>query len=282
MSKTLTPKLDLTHRKAVTGLMLCILAFVLLTLTQDFLRANLNHTGYYFSESFMFSSFWWIFAPLLVVQYYAVKHIGTKSMAIQLVIIILASLVHLFVFPLIVWSISKTFYYHTFAIQQTLRYAISEHSYQLVFFYSIPLLLYQFLTKTIQSGDQISESEPPGVTNTFIETIMVSEGNKKYPVAVADILYFSANPPYINIQLEEKRYLQNETLKSIAAQLNPEQFIRIHKSTIVNMKWVVFYTSRLNGDYDLTMKNGEKLRVSRNFAFAFKEKFQESHRLTAR
>ncbi|QHT69878.1 LytTR family transcriptional regulator [Rhodocytophaga rosea] len=251
-------------------------------MTQDFLRANLYHTGYYFSESFMFSSFWWIFVPLLIAQYYAVKYTHAKPSVLLIVVIVLPLITHIFAFPLLVWVLSSIFYYHTFAIQQTLTYTLSEHSYLLVFFYSIPVWMCLFLSKTVQPADKIPLSEPTNAANSFIETILVSEGSKKCCIAVADILYFSANPPYINIHLQEKKYLQNETLKSIATQLNSGQFIRIHKSTIVNIKLVASYTSRLNGDYDLTMKNGDTLRVSRNFAASFKQKFQKSHQLTAK
>lgn len=118
------------------------------------------------------------------------------------------------------------------------------------------------------------------MTTQFTTTLVVADGNKKQSIKVSEILYISANPPYINIFIEGKKYLQNETLKSISATLNPEQFVRIHKSTIVNIEMVASYTSRLNGDYDLAMKNNVQLRVSRNFAADFKNRFNKTHQLT--
>lgn len=279
MSKIFIKNINLTKRKAVIGLTIGVAAFVVMTLTQDFLRANLNNSGFYFSESFIFSSFWWIFVPLLYAQYVVVKQVHTKPLFIQLAVLLLPVILHIVAFPFIVWGLSSIFHYHTFAFQQTLNYTLSEHLYLLILFYSIPFFIYRFIYSTPTTEEKVV-AIPKNSVNHFIETILVSEGNKKHCIAVADILYFSANPPYINIHLDEKKYLHNDTLKSIAIKVNPEQFVRVHKSLIVNIKMVALYTSRLNGDYDLTMKNDVQLRVSRNYAIDFKQKFMESHRLT--
>ncbi|MBK7426438.1 MAG: LytTR family transcriptional regulator DNA-binding domain-containing protein [Saprospiraceae bacterium] len=50
------------------------------------------------------------------------------------------------------------------------------------------------------------------------------------------------------------------------------QFVRIHKSSIINIEKVKSYTSRLNGDFDVLMENGIKLRLSRNYVKLFREK----------
>lgn len=127
-----------------------------------------------------------------------------------------------------------------------------------------------------------SEVQNESSTKHFISTILVTDGNKKQNITVLEILYFSANPPYINIHLEGKKHLYNATLRSISIKLNPEKFVRVHKSTIVNIEMVTSYTTRLNGDYDLTMKNNVQLRVSRNFATDFKNLFNKTHHLTTK
>jgi DNA-binding LytR/AlgR family response regulator len=111
---------------------------------------------------------------------------------------------------------------------------------------------------------------------------LVTDGNKKLAVPVAAIYCFTANPPYINIHLADKKFLQHTTLKSMAAQLNPEEFIRVHKSAIVNINRVASYKTRLNGDYDLLLKNGTEIRLSRNFAAGFKALYAKNHQLTTK
>lgn len=277
MNKILTTKFSITDKRAAFVLILLILAFVALTLIQDFLRSELKNSVFYFSESFMFSSFWWLFAPLLFTQYFAVKHANKKRLEAQVAIIILPIFLHLFAFPFLVWLLSAIFYYHTYGFQQVFRYALSEHLYLLAIMYTIPVLIFQFFYKKNMLATPVLEVQNESSPNQFIRTILVSDRSKKQNILVSEILYFSANPPYVNIQLEEKKYLHTATLKSISTKLNPEQFVRVHKSTIVNIEMVTSYTTRLNGDYDLTMKNNTQVRVSRNFAGDFKHLFNKTH-----
>ena len=115
-----------------------------------------------------------------------------------------------------------------------------------------------------------------------MKTLIVTDGNKRTIIDVADVLFFSARPPYIHIHHKAKGYLYRETLKSLSSKLDSGLFIREHKSAIVNMMKVQSYKSRLNGDYDLTMVDGTEIRLSRNFAPAFKEKFESSHQDTTK
>ena len=280
MNKTLTTNFSITDRKAALVLTLLVLAFVVLTLTQDFLRSDLKNSAFYFSESLMFSSFWWLFAPLLFAQYFAVKRKNRMRVEFQVAIIILPIFLHVFAFPFLVWVLSALFYYHTYSFQQTFRYTLSEHLYLLILLYSIPVLALQIFSKKAKLAAPVSETQKESNVNQFISSIMISEGNKKHNIIVSEILYFSATPPYINLHLEGRKYLHNETLKSISIKLNPAHFVRIHKSTIVNIKIVASYTTRLNGDYDVMLKNNVQLRVSRNFATNFKNQFNKTHHLT--
>lgn len=270
----------MTDRKTALGLILLVLAFVALTLTQDFLRSGLNNSAFYFSESFMFSSFWWLFAPLLFIQYLAVTHVNNMPVKIKAAIIILPVIFHLFAFPLLVWLLSSLFYSHTFAFRQTFSYTLAEHFYLLILFYSIPVSVFMFFKRPIKTAEALATIKIENTSPRYLVSLIVSDGNKKLPIAVNEVLFFSANPPYINIQLHNKKYLDNNTLKSMQLVLDPEKFVRVHKSTIVNIAMVVAYTSRLNGDYDLLMKNDIQLRLSRNYATAFKTLYNQVHHLT--
>jgi len=280
MNIQLTTKNHITSKRAFAVFTLLIASFILLTIIQDFIKASFNNSSFYISEAFMFSSFWWIFIPFMYGQYLLVKIEFSNRFFFKALFILIPILLHLCAFPFLVWVISELFYYHTFDIIQTLQYTLSEYLYILILLYSIPIFVFQQLNAKAQTTktDLVTDSqidEP-----NFITSIMVSEGDKRKRITVSAILYFTANTPYINIYLNGKKYLKSETLKSISEKLNSQLFMRVHKSTIVNVQHVHSYTSRLNGDYDLIMSDGAELRVSRNFAVDFKKKFQESHRLT--
>jgi hypothetical protein len=275
-------KLNTSARKMAFNLALFAAILVALTLLQDFLRASLKNSAFYFSESFMFSSFWWLFAPIMLLQYVAITNKKAKHILLQAAIIVIPVFVHLLLFPLLVWALSVTFYYHTYAFQQTLTYTLSEHLYTLLFIYTIPALLFRFITKEARPLQPELEIQTDVVVKEFVAAIAVTDRNKKINLAVAAISHITASPPYINMYAEDKTYLHHETLKSIAVQLNPEQFVRIHKSTIVNINMAASYSTRLNGDYDLTLKNSVQLRISRNYAAGFKALFNKAHHLTTK
>lgn len=282
MNLQLTTKNYTTHKRAFAIFTLFVASSVLLTVTQDFIRASFNNSAFYFSEAFMFSSFWWIFIPFIYGQYVLVQIKNSNKLTFKALLITIPILLHFFAFPFLVWVISELFYYHTYEIEKTLQYTLSEHLYKLILVYSIPIFVYQQLNAKAQTTKTLIVSDSQIIEPNFATSIMVSEGDKRKSIAVTDILYFTANTPYINICLNGKKYLKSETLKSISEKVNIKIFIRVHKSTIVNIQQVQSYTSRLNGDYDVTMSDGAQLRVSRNFASDFKKKFQESHRITTK
>ncbi|MCU0393815.1 MAG: LytTR family transcriptional regulator, partial [Thermoflexibacter sp.] len=63
----------------------------------------------------------------------------------------------------------------------------------------------------------------------------------------------------------KKKYVSYQTLKSIEEVLDPAQFVRIHRSTILNKKQVQKLINLPSGDAWVEIGKGEKLRVSRTY-----------------
>ncbi|GAA4906052.1 hypothetical protein GCM10023313_05930 [Mucilaginibacter defluvii] len=162
-----------------------------------------------------------------------------------------------------------------------MHYGLTDYSIKTLLAYGLSLLLLKISRAGIvnQSAELNSENAEQE-KESFETALVVSDGNnRKTVIVIQDILYFSANSPYVNIHQLSKKYLHSATLKSLQSRLDNNQFIRIHKTYIVNIEKVVGYHSRLNGDYDLTLIDGTMLRVSRNYAATFKSSFENSHRL---
>jgi LytTr DNA-binding domain len=270
MNSLINAKPGFIERKAVLMLTTAALALAGFTVIQDFLRSQLRSSAFYFSESFIFSSFWWLFAPLLLAQYVVTRRTTSKSLFTKFLVVLLPILMHLIAFPVLVGLLSSLFLDHTYSFTQVFLYALSEQLYLVALLYlASAIVFFQQFT----SGEATAQPADETESVSFIDNILVSDGVRKQKVALNEVLYISASSPYICIQLHGKKYLHHATLKSISAQLDPRQFLRIHKSTIVNINMVVSYTTRLNGDYDLMMKNNVEVRVSRNFAADFKSAF---------
>jgi two-component system LytT family response regulator len=68
---------------------------------------------------------------------------------------------------------------------------------------------------------------------------------------------------YVRLHAGERSWLVRATLASVQASLDPARFVRIHRSTIVNLDRVREVQPWVGGDYIAILKDGRKLRVSR-------------------
>jgi len=272
------------NQKATQDRILVLMPIILatcvaFTITLDLLDSKFQQTSFYIFESLIFSSFWWIFIPLLYAQFTFAKVYKTKAATTLLLSIPIIA--HLFTYPAIIWLISTIFYHHTFFYWQTFTYELTEYGFVILMAYCVPFVLYNSFNVKPKNEPTLSATTDTPAQSNLTPSLFVMDGNKRIALNTSDILYFSANSPYINIHHKQKRYLHSETLKSVSETLNKEVFVQVHKSAIVNIKKVQSYKSRLNGDYDLTMTDGTELRLSRNYASAFKQKFLRSHPDTA-
>jgi len=279
MNTQMTSKKHLAERSGLEWLVPLTAAFASFAVFQDLLSASLNGYVFYLSESLIFSSFWVLFVPLLYAQYSFYRLTQSDEVTGVALLVLTPVLLHSLAFPAVVWVLSKMFYYHTYEFNQTFRYALAEHLYQIILIYSLPMFVAQLLKGKTHFYHKLRGYAAASNGDTMLTSLILSEGSRRVSVVVSDILYVTSSSPYIAIHLHGKRYLHNETLKSIADKIDQGQFARVHKSTIVNIGRVQFYTSRLNGDYDATMTDGARLRVSRNYAADFKRKLGEGHQL---
>ena len=258
--------------------LVCLFSLILITIGIDFVYARSQNSSFYFSESLLFSSFWILFIPLLNIQLRTSKR--TKNVYCGMAISILLITVHLLVYPAMIWLLSGVFYEHTFPYMQTLRFGFTEYFIKLVILYSVPIPV-MVLYNNIYLKNLVSPEKVESISTNFLTSLIVSDiHNQKIVLDTKEIFYFSANSPYINIHHQSKKYLHSETLRSLESRLDTTMFVRIHRSYIVNISKVNSYTSRQNGDYDLMLSDGTKLRLSRNYAAAFKVALENYPRLT--
>lgn len=254
-----------------------ILCAILLTTIQDFLHSYFNQYSFYLSESLLFKSFWVLFLPLTIAQLWAIKNyrqqLSKRSKIISILsLTFLPTLIHVLLFPLALLILSALFFNHTYSFLSSLEYTLREDLYKYLFIYG--LVAYFSLTKNKRAvGESVMKAvEDPG-RESFKTHITIREGRKNIAVKVSDINFISSANPYISIHTSEDKHLHLATLKTIAEALDPYQFVRVHKSAIVNIKKVSSYRSRLNGDYDIILLNGESVRLSRNYTQSFKKHF---------
>lgn len=104
----------------------------------------------------------------------------------------------------------------------------------------------------------------------YPERIIAEKGNKYVPLETNEIFYIEAYGDYSKIYSSKEMYISNRGISLLEEKLNPKQFLRIHRSTIVSLQ-AVQEVSRYGKSYILILKNGEKVKVSRSYADKIKE-----------
>ena len=91
-------------------------------------------------------------------------------------------------------------------------------------------------------------------------------------IAVADVCFFQATDKYTSAVTRDGEFLLRTPLKELAAQLDPELFWQIHRSTLVNVQQIKAAKRDLLGRFALTLRDRpETLVVSRSYAHLFRQ-----------
>jgi two-component system, LytTR family, response regulator len=98
----------------------------------------------------------------------------------------------------------------------------------------------------------------------YLERIAVESQGKLQSVQVSDIEYIVARGPYARLNLKDRRYLIRERMQDLEEQLDPAQFMRIHRSVIVRLDLIEGLLRNQRGEPEVQLKNGVKLKVSRS------------------
>lgn len=83
------------------------------------------------------------------------------------------------------------------------------------------------------------------------------------------VIWVEAYDYYVKIHTKDRFYLVRDTMKSMESNLPEQQFVRIHKSSIINLHKVKNLDNDTGNEVNLT--NGQKLRVSRSYLGRFKK-----------
>lgn len=84
-------------------------------------------------------------------------------------------------------------------------------------------------------------------------------------VDVADIDWIEADGDYLNLHVGDKTHLLRSTMALLEQQLDPREFVRIHRSTMVRLKWIKELQPYLRGEYIVILQNGTRLKLSRGY-----------------
>ena len=104
------------------------------------------------------------------------------------------------------------------------------------------------------------------------EKLTATRGTDIVQVAPKDIFYFEAVDNKVFLYLEKEVYETKLKLYELEERFVGTDFLRVSKSVIMNLSKVKSLSPAFNGRFEATMKNGEKVIVSRQYVPVLKEK----------
>lgn len=113
------------------------------------------------------------------------------------------------------------------------------------------------------------KSERKGSYDTHI---FVQKSEKLFNLPVEEIVYLEASGDYTIITTKADQFVSSSGIGKLEEILNPEVFIRVHRSTIVNVNYLKEIERHFNGGMVVKMQSGKSFPVSRTYAKLIRKK----------
>jgi two-component system LytT family response regulator len=84
-------------------------------------------------------------------------------------------------------------------------------------------------------------------------------------LSVSEIFWIAAEENYVRICTQSETHLLRETMSRLEEKLDPQTFMRVHRSSIVNLQYVKEVRPETDGDYGVVLCNGQKVPMSRSY-----------------
>lgn len=104
-------------------------------------------------------------------------------------------------------------------------------------------------------------ARPPGAK---LERVLIRDGANVHVIPISKIDYVEAQDDYVCFRSEGKRYLKQQTLGDVEATLDPAQFVRIHRSYILNIDRLAKLELYAKDSHAAILRDGTRLPVSRS------------------
>jgi two-component system LytT family response regulator len=99
----------------------------------------------------------------------------------------------------------------------------------------------------------------------YLEKLIVRTGGRVFFVRADELDWIEAAGNYVRLHTGKEEFLYRETMTKLEAQLNPERFARIHRSTIVNVARIKELQPWFRGDYQVVLRDNRKLTLTRGY-----------------
>lgn len=119
------------------------------------------------------------------------------------------------------------------------------------------------LIEFLQARMGVKPEAPP--TEAPLDRVLIKSSGDIYFLKADEIDWIEAEGDYMKFHAAGRSHLMRETMARLEARLDPKRFIRIHRSTIVNIDRLRKLSPSFAGEYSVVLQDGTKLRLSRGY-----------------
>lgn len=119
----------------------------------------------------------------------------------------------------------------------------------------------------------VSTRRPAG---SYLDRLVVKSTGTTRFIRVVEIDWIEGAGVYVNLHVARKELLYRATLNELAEKIDPQRFVRVHRSAIVNIDSILELQPISHGEFDLVLKDGHRCRVSRTYRALLEERLGQS------
>jgi two-component system LytT family response regulator len=100
---------------------------------------------------------------------------------------------------------------------------------------------------------------------SFLDRIVIRERDKTDLIRVESIDCIESAGVYVALHVGHERIIHRAALGELVGRLDPRRFVRVHRSTVVNIDSILHLEPATHGEFDLVLRGGHRVHVSRTF-----------------
>lgn len=111
--------------------------------------------------------------------------------------------------------------------------------------------------------------------NRYLERLVVKDRGTICLIPVADVECFSGAGSYVLLHTARRELLYSGTLNQLSKVLDPNAFVRVHRSAIVNVSAIMVLQPTSHGEFEATLRSGRHIQISRTYRPEFERYLQQ-------
>jgi two-component system LytT family response regulator len=158
------------------------------------------------------------------------------------------------------------------------RYALRAFEYNALDYLLKPFDRDRFRKALERARSQLARPEPQEEAQQFLgaveeyrnegkalERLVVKSAGRVFFLRVDEIDWIEAAGNYVRLHVSKDTHLLRDTMSSLEGRLDTKKFLRIHRSTMVNIERIQELQPLFHGDYVVILRNGTQLNLSRGY-----------------